>query len=170
MERINRYIFLAIFASLTPSYLYAEGSSPRFQEYEITDVYQGKKHPAVLITPQDRKFRTMLRTAADEKVNFAGHYIVKTFGAGACGVMGFVMDAKTGRAVWFPYADIACADPHYGEPVRFDLHSRLIVFQGQLNETEPNGEYYFDFRDGKFIPVAVIPLPGPYPVQQLGNP
>ena len=127
---------------------------PRFEDYAVTERYEGKAATPVLATKQDRLYRTRLRDAAQGKPDFAGHYIVSVFGCGASCVMGAVIDAKTGRVTWFPFT-ICCSTVPVDqyEPVRYKLSSRLVVFQGMRNEDGHEGTYYYKFDAGRFIPI-----------------
>lgn len=99
-------------------------------------------------------FRTRLREAAREKPNFAGRYILTTWGCGTSCLMGAVIDAKTGRVYWLP-GSICCwgydTDENF-EPIVARLDSRLLVLSGMINEEEgTNGTHFYKFENGKFI-------------------
>ncbi|HEX7333686.1 MAG TPA: hypothetical protein VF290_19450, partial [Pyrinomonadaceae bacterium] len=111
----------------------------------------GKNAP-VIITRADRMFRTRLKEAAQEKPNFAGHYILTAWGCGAGCLMGAAIDANTGKVYWFPHT-ICCwneteRDDNFN-PIEFRLSSRLVVFTGLRNEREGDqGAHFYEF-DGK---------------------
>ncbi|HXN46321.1 MAG TPA: hypothetical protein VN893_06745 [Bryobacteraceae bacterium] len=115
--------------------LVAQKPAPRFEDYPATEAYKGKNAPVVLASPGDRKFRTMLREAAAEKPNFAGHFVLAEWGCGAGCVMGAAIDANTGKVSWLPHT-ICCWPVEVQEPIEFRLASRLIVFIGERNEKE----------------------------------
>jgi hypothetical protein len=76
-----------------------------------------------------REFRTRLREAAREKPNFAGHFIVTTWGCGTECVEGAIIDARTGRVFMLPFT-LCCWDPVVGvddgfKPVEFRVNSSL---------------------------------------------
>src|SRR6185369_11667024 len=74
---------------------------PRFEDYPARNMYKGPNARLVL-TRADMTFKTRLRVAARErKTNFAGHYIVTTWGCGSACVDGAVIDAKTGKVYWW---------------------------------------------------------------------
>jgi hypothetical protein len=56
---------------------------PKFEDYNIKNIYSGKTHTVILHNnPQTRMFRTVLRNGATNGVNFAGHYTVVIWGCG----------------------------------------------------------------------------------------
>jgi hypothetical protein len=139
----------------------AQERIPRFKDYPVTTSYIGRNAP-VKLTGGDRTFRTRLREAAKEKPNFAGHYILTTWGCGTSCLMGAVIDAKTGKVYWLP-GSICCygydTDDNF-EPVIVRLDSRLIVLSGMINEEEStNGTHFYKFENGKFKLVRSVPKP-----------
>ncbi len=93
------------------------------------------------------------------KPNFAGHYIVSTWGCGAECIMGAVIDANTGKVYWLP-STVCCWGFDVGEkfqPIEFRLDSRLIVFSGERDEKEgDNGKHFYEFKDNKFVHIQSI--------------
>jgi len=99
----------------------------------------------------EREFRTRLRSAARQTPNFAGHYVVSTWGCGAECLTGAFIDANTGEVKWLPDG-ICCWDASVDRPIEFRLDSRLIVFVGERGERpDDQGTHYYEFRDGKFV-------------------
>lgn len=109
-------------------------------------------------------FRTNLRNAAKEGVNFAGHYVLTTWGCGTNCSQTAIIDARSGR-VFFPEVlqEIGigyCELPDDFEPLVSRADSRLLVLSGfkggDLNiKTAPCGIYYLewtgtDFKQVKF--------------------
>ncbi|MFB9952863.1 hypothetical protein ACFFP0_28795 [Rhizobium puerariae] len=119
---------------------------PKFAAFP-EKVYAGPNAPVKLSTEDERNFATRLRTAGKQPVNFAGHYILATWGCGAECLGGAVIDARTGKIAWLPYS-VCCWGE--GEPFYFRKDSRLIVFSGVLNEEGGKGAHFFEFRDGAF--------------------
>src|SRR5438034_10634538 len=86
-------------------------SSPfRFEDF-ATDV-ETVASPAspALSSQQARRYRTLLRQAATEAPNFAGHYRVVTWGCGTCCTEFAVLDLRSGQA-WFPPFFNGCGYP-----------------------------------------------------------
>src|SRR5262249_16081404 len=87
-----------------------------------------------------------------KKPDFAGHYIVATWGCGAGCVMGAIIDAKTGRVYWIPFT-LCCWDADVNdnfEPIQCHIDSNLIIFVGARNEKEEdNGTDYYRFVNNR---------------------
>lgn len=113
----------------------------------------GKTAPVVL-TRDDRMFRTRLKEASKEKPNFAGRYILTAWGCGTTCLMGAVIDAKTGKVYWWGFS-ICCwsseVDGNF-RPIEFRLNSKLIVFSGARNEkNDDSGAHFYKFENGRFV-------------------
>ena len=146
-----------VFVAIAPCVL--AQAPPRFEEYPAVGAYNGKNAPLVLASKDDRAYRTQLRAAAGRRPNFAGHYVVTTWGCGSGCVMGAVIDANSGRVVWLPHT-ICCwpadVDDKF-EPVAYRLNSRFMVFSGARNEKEGDeGTHYYEFKDGKFVYIRSV--------------
>lgn len=138
----------------------AQSTSPKFKDYTAQEVYEGKNakaktgkgwgqpHPEGGYLPS--MFRTRLNAASESgQVNFAGHYILTTWGCGSGGCIdGAIIDAKSGDVFWLPQS-ACCAD---GDDYFYEKESRLlkvVANQGQklsayeeeaLNKREQAGE------------------------------
>ena len=104
-------------------------------------------------------FRTNLRNAAKEGVNFAGHYILTTWGCGTNCSQSAIIDARNGR-VFFPRelegAGLGfCELPDETESKVFQADSRLLIFSGfkggDLDKKEGRcGVYYLEWTGTRF--------------------
>ena len=148
MLRISCLLLLLILPCATA---FSQKRIPQFKDYPARGEYRGKNAP-VIITRNDRMFRSVLRESAREKPDFAGHYILAAWGCGASCLMGAVIDANTGRVYWLPFT-ICCwgnvdRDVNF-KPIEFRPNSRLVVFTGLRNEAMENyGPHFYEF-DGK---------------------
>ncbi|MGJ4925965.1 hypothetical protein ACQR1I_11650 [Bradyrhizobium sp. HKCCYLS2038] len=138
----------------------AQGSAavPQFKQYLTNEVFRGKAVTVVLNTPEKVAFRTRLREAGRQQANFAGHYVLTTWGCGDTCLMGAAVDRLSGQVTFLP-ATTCCwgeLDPRY-KPVEFRLGSRLLVLSGQLNEKGVKGDHFFEFKNGEFTPISTIP-------------
>ena len=79
--------------------LVAIGSS-EFARYPAAAPLSGSPAPPRLDTPKARKFRTVLRQAAQEGPNFNGHFRLTHWGQGSNVIEWAVIDLQDGR-VWF---------------------------------------------------------------------
>src|SRR5215471_2667579 len=120
---------------------------PKFEDYGVTEQYKGKNAKPIL-RRDDLRFRTRIREGAQEKVNFAGHYVVTTWGCGGGCVMGVVIDAATGKVYWLPFT-ICCWPVEVEDPIQFRVDSSLVIFTGSRNE-KGQGVYYYKFEANRF--------------------
>ena len=140
--------------------LAAFGQSPRFQDYPVAERYAGRPvAPKLQPGTAAWNFRTRIREAAQDKPNFAGHYILATWGCGAECLSYAILDARTG-AVYCNGVTVCCYFGKMGgnlpedfQPIAFRLDSRLVVFTGLLNEEGANDPHYFTFERGRLLPL-----------------
>ncbi len=127
-------------------------ASPSFDEYQVP--YQPVQTPAqVKITDgKSRQFKDELEYYADQPVNFAGHYVLASWGCGASCVIAAAIDARTGDVTWLPFT-VCCWASDVTEPLTFRRDSRLLVVRGMKNETDP-GTYFYRVEERKFVQVG----------------
>lgn len=161
-----KFLFLAVVFSALAAVGSAQTKTPTFERY-----------PAKVETIKNIKvnlkshkyanaFRTNLRNAAREGVNFAGHFVLTTWGCGTNCSQTAIIDARSGK-VFFPdvlqeigigYCDL----PDDFEPLVARANSRLLVLSGYKGgdldkiKTAPCGIYYLewtgtDFKQVKFV-------------------
>ncbi len=138
----------------------AQTSVPKFADYPVDERFQGKTPPLVL-SSEARMFRTRLRNAARGKPNFAGHYIVVTWGCGTECIEGAIIDARSGHVFMLPFS-LCCWAPGTVDdnfkPVDFRLISSLIVLSGERNEKE--GDYatrFYKYQNNRLVLVKAVP-------------
>jgi hypothetical protein len=138
--------------------------APRFNDYPATQTYRGKSAQPKLTTKDARRFRTMLRQAAEGKANFAGHFIVAKWGCGTACVMGAIIDARSGAVTMLPFT-LCCWRETYDDfqPFAYRLDSRLIVFLGQRNEEGENGYHAYVFDNGRLRFLRTAETGGDFP-------
>jgi hypothetical protein len=100
-----------------------------------------------LTSPEARRYRTQIRKAAREGVNFAGHLRVATWGCGTCCQQFAIINLKSGL-VWMPRFAVACGCPMDKPPcdeagIYFLESSSLLVVVGSRDEGPRCGVYYF---------------------------
>jgi hypothetical protein len=147
--------------------------APRFADYPAT-VYRGPQaEPDLRSDPLSRRYRTKLRAFARSKPNFAGHYIVATWGCGTGCSRVAIIDAKTG-AVLHPdglrsvqvahvHREVLDAAPD-NSPQRGDfgaLHHRpdsrlLALFGTPEHQKRLHGISYFVMRAGKLQRIRFV--------------
>jgi hypothetical protein len=143
----------------------AQSTMPTFTQYAV----KVEKTKNVRVNLKSHKnannYRTNLRNAAKEGVNFAGHYILTTWGCGTNCAVSAIIDARNG-AVFFPdqlegsgfgFCDL----PDDTEPIVYRANSRLLVLSGfkggDLNlQNGRCGIYYLEWTGTKFKQVKFV--------------
>lgn len=137
---------MCAFAALSGA---AKAAPPlHFSDYPITEHYTGPTTKPILAKKQDKEFRTKLQAAARQGPNFAGHYIVTTFGCGSSCVMGAIINAKNGMVTWIPFTVCCGDDADPAPPIDFRPDSALMIIKGMRNERD-NGTFYYLLRKGR---------------------
>jgi hypothetical protein len=128
---------------------FANGSAlPRFEEYPAAVEAVKKPAQARISDAQSRKYRTQLREASRHAPDFAGHYILATWGCGASCVMAAAIDAKTGSVISLPFT-VSNWPLEVTEPLDYKANSRLLIVRGSRDE-KGNGIYYYEFAGHSF--------------------
>lgn len=151
---MRKLLLLCLLMMVNLTIANADIRTPGFADFPIKEMYTGRPAKVRLVSPQDRQFATRIRAASRSKVNFAGHFILASWGCGASCVMTVVIDAITGTVVWLPFT-VCCWDADVDEPIAFRRDSRLIVVRGSRNETG-GGTYYYAFDRGQFVLVKAV--------------
>ncbi len=163
MNRREKLIVICLVAviaiSATMLNVTAQTGVPRFSDYPVSERYAGKTAPLVL-SGEARMFRTRLKDAASGKPNFAGHFIVTTWGCGTECIGGAIIDAKTGRVFMLPFT-LCCWAPgtvdENFKPVEFRLNSNLLVLAGTRNEKD--GDYatrFYRFQNNRLVLLKTV--------------
>ncbi|MDL2358168.1 MAG: hypothetical protein QFF03_23200 [Pseudomonadota bacterium] len=125
-------------------------AAPRFADYPASS-FSGRSANVRLVDPKSRQFATMLRDASRRKPDFAGRYVLASWGCGASCTMTAAIDAKTGAVSWLPFT-LCCWRADIVEPLEFRLDSRLLIVQGSRNE-QGSGTHYYTFDGRRFSEV-----------------
>ncbi|HTH62454.1 MAG TPA: hypothetical protein VL689_20185 [Paraburkholderia sp.] len=96
-----------------------------------------------------RRYQSVIRDAAKGPVNFAGHFVLATWGCGASCVMAAVIDAKTGRVTSLPFT-VSNWPEDITEPLSWRADSCLLVVEGSRNESDERGRYCYLFDGNTF--------------------
>lgn len=159
-------LFLTVIFLAVVSGGFAQSRTPTFRQYAA----KVERIRNVKVNLRSHKnasmFRTNLRNAAKEGVNFAGHFILVTWGCGTNCSQSAIIDARNGR-VFFP--DLLegagfgfCELPDDAEPLVYKPESRLLVlsgFKGGDLERENSrcGIYYLEWTGANFKQVRFVP-------------
>jgi hypothetical protein len=122
---------------------------PRFEDYPVEAVYTGKPAEPVLVTPEEQRFRTVIRRGvaqgwgvedgvtgkeiANPGPNFAGRYVIVKWGCGSPCLMAAFVDLANGRVLPPPFHhgpghsffQVPWAFPKV--PLQYRVNSRLLI-------------------------------------------
>ena len=131
-------------------------AAPSFDKFREPIARLNSSIKPKIVSSQDQEFKTRIIDASKLSINFAGHYILSSFGCGASCVMSFALDKKSGDVSWLPFT-VCCSDSVEtgADPLAFRKDSRLLVITGSRNE-KGSGVYYYEFRNGQFISVHEV--------------
>ena len=135
---------------------------PQYEDFAVS--LQTPAVPPVLKTDNRfaRKYRTrLIEGLRDNSVNFAGHYVMITWGCGTTCLDGGMVDAQTGRAIALPFPlDIfGSFEVDIADPLLYRADSRLVVMLGMLREDdEMPRRYFYEWAGGKFMPICHAPI------------
>lgn len=122
---------------------------PQFADFPAQGT-AAKKAALRLVDAKSQRYASILRAAAKRDPNFAGHYILASWGCGASCVMAAAIDAKTGLVTWLPFT-VCCWNMAINEPLEFRPSSRLLIVHGSRNEQGDGDEtHYYEFHNNKF--------------------
>ena len=161
MKLLTQTIFLLIVCGV--SVIAQNRRLPRFEDYAVRENYKGKVASIKLTSPSAQMFRTRLRENAKTGMNFAGHYIVATWGCGSDCHSVAIIDAKTGK-VYFPDDFGFVGGQLYQEEDRLQhqKNSRLLIVAGAKDDEEI-GRFYYVWKNNRLrlIRKAELPLKKP---------
>lgn len=134
------------------------------EQYPVSEMYTGKVAKLDLSSSFiATRFKGVIESAMTGGVNFAGHYIIATWGMTGVGSFVVVVDAENGQAYPFPYVSQT--------GFSFNKDSSLLVVDPteKLKEAAPNclymeanaRPYYFVWESNKFTLIG--PTDNPLP-------
>lgn len=127
--------------------------SPKFAEYP-SELYVGPRAAVQLVTPFDRTFRTRIRNTQSQDVNFAGEYVLSTWGCGTSCATGVAVSARTGKVIELP--GTVCCWKGGGNNIIFRNGSRLLVLAGLINEQGRHGAHFYELRNSEFFYIKTV--------------
>lgn len=131
----------------------AESESPKFSNY-FSETYDGLRASVNLVSDFDKNFRTRIRNTQSQPVNFAGEYVLSTWGCGTSCLMGVAVSSRTGRVIALPGS--VCCWKGAGESVIFKKNSRLLVLAGLMNEDGQYGAHFYELKNDQFVHIKTI--------------
>lgn len=143
--------------TIAPSLVTAEQNhTPKFTDYPVNHLYVGPHANVALATSEERAYRTRLREASKQDVNFAGEYVLTTWGCGSTCLTGAVVSLRTGYVVFLP--GTVCCWEGKGERLSFQSNSRLIIARGIIDEESEHGLHFYEFTRGSFKHIRTVPV------------
>ena len=129
---------------------------PRFGDYPVAEKFNGKVAPVKISGAQARMFRSALKEDAKEGVNFAGHYVISTWGCGTDCRQLAIIDARTGVVYFTPSLLLVAGVMGQEEGrLQFKKNSRLLIVVGSRNE-EGNGKYFYLWKNNRLQLIRTV--------------
>ncbi|MDC8771717.1 hypothetical protein [Roseateles albus] len=145
--------------------------APMFEKFPA-EVFAGSNAAPILHgDPKTRMFRSRLARWAKERPNFAGHYILATWGCGTECTQISIIDALTGRIYHPPGVSTNVAVNvhesllegggdlwHAAGAIKFKPDSRLLILIGMPEErVENRGVSYYVLENNKLRRIRFVP-------------
>ena len=125
-------------------------NSPAFEDFKVTGIYSGEVASVDYQSNENAlNFRGQIKYQIEEGVNFAGHYMLVSWGCGTNCVAGLVVDAITGKVYSMPLI-ASCG-------IDFRLNSSLFILDPgcpQYSELFGVQTTYYKWENTKFIPIS----------------
>ena len=145
-------------------------NAPRFEDFPATAYLGRNATPKLQSDATTKMFRTRLAQWAEEKPNFAGHYILATWGCGTDCTQIAIIDAQSGR-VFHPaevttnvaaniHQDLLKSGNlwHASGSIKFRNDSALLVLIGMPEErTKDRGISYYVWEHNRLRLVRFVP-------------
>lgn len=129
------------------------GAASEFSDFPAS-AYRGRAAAVQLMDARSRDHASALRAAARGRPNFAGHFVLATWGCGASCVMGAAIDARTGAVAWLPFT-VCCWTIDVSTPLEYRRDSRMLIVHGSRDEQGAGGDaHYYAFDGRRFAPLA----------------
>lgn len=145
--RLSYWLFATLVSGAVSSVARAE-SLPKFEDCPVAIESKHANVPRLIFTDaKSRHYSSIIRDAAKEPINFAGHYVLATWGCGAGCVMAAAIDTNSGRVTSLPFT-VSDWPLDITEPLAYRADSCLLIAHGSRNESSEHGTYYYGF-DGK---------------------
>lgn len=141
-NRFCKGFLFILLLGLGASISYAE-SQLSLSDFSVQDLYKGPVNHSEDTKNLSPNFVWEYKNA--KKVNFAGHYVLFTFGSGG-GSLGYgLLDAKSGMLVTSEIPN------YYAEELdndEFNINSSLVIIKGQTLDDDERSIKYFSLKDG----------------------
>ena len=137
---------------------FAQGSRvPAFNQYPARVERVRTKAINFKRNPEARRYRTVLTEALRDGINFAGHYVVATWGCGTACQIGAIIDARTGDVFW--PKELAGIYTIFDEPIRHRANSRLIVISTvPATKADNREDSYYEWKNNRLRLIRSVVL------------
>lgn len=140
------------------------GALPRFSDFAATPEVPPTPPALVQNNRFARTYRALLTEGLrDLPVNFAGHYVMVTWGCGTTCLDGGMVDARTGVATPLPFLldSFGSFEVEIDDPLLFRADSRLVIMLGRLRAAdEIPRQYFFEWTADTLEPLCHAPVTG----------
>lgn len=144
----------------------AQRGVPTFTQYSVPVAKVRNINVDLKSNKYARNYRTNLRNAAKEGVNFAGHFVVANWGCGTNCSETAIIDARNGK-VFFPEIlqgatfGFCELDDSVDEPIQYKKNSRLFILNGfksgDLDKKNTKcGIYYFEWTGTSLRQIKLV--------------
>ena len=122
---------------------------PSFESYPAKVLQIGTTPKLVLTTKSAKKYKTVIADQSGKEANFAGHYLVATWGCGT-DCRGFaIINKQTGMVYTMPNVElVAGVMGNDEERISFRPDSRLFIITGLINDGN-EGKFYYLWTGNK---------------------
>ena len=156
---------LAVTVTLLPLCCFGQALKkppPKFEDFPVTQKWNGVHSEVRLETTEQRLFRTNLREASKKAPNFAARYRIIIWGCGTQCIQGGMVDIETGKIAPLPtggksrgerFWDI-CDSAFYPSGIEHRVDSKLLIIRCADIVGPDGGNYmrtsYFVIENGSF--------------------
>jgi hypothetical protein len=118
---------------------------PKFAQFPAP-VYAGPIGRLDLSSPGAYSYRSRLKAASREPINFAGHFQVTMWGCGTDCITGAIIDAFDGQVTFLPSVETHDLRDTIDDNFRafeFRSGSRLLILSGKISDDGLVGAHFF---------------------------
>jgi hypothetical protein len=159
----SRRALLLIIMAASATQAQAQISSqklPRFSDYPVA-VFQGAKATPVVDDEFGRDNESIYKAENEKTINAAGEYVRVYVTCGSSCVSPDLLSQKTGKRFDIPFSVSGWREVAEDfAPMLTRADSRLVVFQGALNEKGIVGRHYYVIEDGKLKHLRTVNTKG----------
>ncbi|MBT8448093.1 MAG: hypothetical protein KJO69_00275 [Gammaproteobacteria bacterium] len=146
---MKKVLLLILFLLLSVAANTGELEAHEFSDFAVKKQYSGKVATVILATETEKMFRTRLSKTAEKEVNFAGEYVLTSWGCGSSCTVAAAVSLRTGQVSFMP-GTICCNNSDH-RTLDYQSASRLLITTGYINEGGIYGRHYYEINDNGFV-------------------